>query len=400
MTYQPEERILENYAKVMINFAPWKGKGIKKGDTVLLQVPECAKPMLRHLRNQVLKSGGYPIIQYLPDDMSKDYFEIASEEQISHFPEKYLKGKVDEVDVSIYVIANTNRYELKDVDPKKIMLRQKSMKQYIEWRNEKENNGKFFWTLCMYPTQHMADDVGLSLEEYWNEVIKACYLDEEDPIKKWQEIENEIERVKTELNNMPIETLHITGEDVDLKVGIGKNRKWLGGSGHNIPSFEVFISPNKFKTEGKIFFNQPLYSHGNRIKNITLEFKEGKIINSSAEEGEELLKEMIKTEGADMIGEYSLTDGRLSKITKFMGETLYDENVGGEQGNTHLAIGNAYKDSFTGNPSEVSKEQWEEMGYNESVVHTDIISTTKRTVTAHLEDGSTKIIYDDGKFII
>jgi aminopeptidase len=280
-----------------------------------LQVPECAKPLLIELRNQVLRSDGYPIIQYLPDDMAQDYYELASDEQITHFPDKYIKGKVDEIDVSIHVIANTNRYELKDINPKKLMQKQKSFKPYIEWRNEKENNGKFFWTLCMYPTQHMANDVNLTLEEYWAEVIKACYLDEEDPIKKWQEIESEIERVKTELNAMSIEKLHVKGEHIDLNVGIGENRQWLGGSGHNIPSFEVFISPDKYKTQGKIFFNQPLYSHGNKIQNITLEFKEGKIINSSAEIGEELLKEMIATDGADMIGEYSLTDSRLSKIT-------------------------------------------------------------------------------------
>lgn len=99
-----------------------------------------------------------------------------------------------------------------------------------------------------------------------------------------------------------------------------------------------------------------------------------------------------------MVGEFSLTDRRLSRITKFMGETLFDENVGGEQGNTHIALGSAYKDSYTKDPSKVSKEQWEELGFNESSVHTDIVSTNKRKVTATLKDGSKKVIYENGEF--
>jgi aminopeptidase len=101
-----------------------------------------------------------------------------------------------------------------------------------------------------------------------------------------------------------------------------------------------------------------------------------------------------------MIGEFSLTDVRFSRIDKFMAETLFDENFGGKFGNTHIAVGNAYRDAFPGDPSKVSKEQWKEMGYNESVVHTDIVSTENRTVTATFEDGTRKVIYKDGKFVI
>src|SRR3989304_5600004 len=180
---------------------------------------------------------------------------------------------------------------------------------------------------------------------------------------------------------MKIKNLHVKGENIDLKVGIGENRKWMGGSGRNIPSFELFISPDWRKTEGKIKFNQPLYRYGNLVENIELEFKDGVVISSKASKNEHVLKEMIATENADKVGEYSLTDSRMSRITKFMAETLFDENVGGKYGNTHIAIGNAYQDSYPGNPSEVPKEQWEAMGYNDSSVHTDIITTEDRIVT-------------------
>jgi len=400
MTYVPSKEILDKYADILVNFALNSCEGIKKGEVVMIQVPECAKPLLISLRRAVLKAGGHPIIQYLPDDIQREYYELATEEQLCFFPEKYLKGKIDQAHHYISIIAETDKKELHGIDPKKIMEKSKAFKPYFEWRNEKENKGEFTWTLALYGTEAMAKEANLTLEEYWNQIIKACYLDVENPVEKWKSVTSEIERVKQKLNNLKIKKLKIKSKEIDLIVGIGKNREWMGGSGRNIPSFEVFITPDWRLTEGKIKFNQPLYRYGNLIKGIELEFKEGKVSKVTAEEGEDFLKEMIATENADKIGEFSLTDSRLSKIDKFMAETLFDENTGGKYGNTHIALGQAYKDSYPGDPSKITKEQWDEMGYNESVVHTDIISTENREVTAYLEDGIELLIYKDGKFVI
>jgi aminopeptidase len=113
-----------------------------------------------------------------------------------------------------------------------------------------------------------------------------------------------------------------------------------------------------------------------------------------------VLEEMLKTKNASKMGEYSLTDKRMSRITHTMAETLYDENIGGPFGNTHLAIGMAYKDCYRGDASVVAENEWEEMGFNDSAEHTDIISTTDRTVTAVLTDGTEKVIYKDGMFTL
>lgn len=400
LKYIPSDKILDKYADLLINFALGSYKGIKKGDVVLLKVPENAKPLLIALRRTVLKAGGHTIVHYLPDDIAEEFYEYATEDHLTFFPGKYLKGMVDEIDHLVAIIANTNPKELEKVDPKKIMTKNKSLKPYMDWRREKENAGKFTWTLAAYATEGVAKEAGLSLEEYWNEIIKVCYLEEDNPIEKWREVVSEIERVKEKLDSLKIETLHVNAQGTDLTIGIGKNRKWMVGSGRNIPSFEVFISPDWRKTQGKIQFTEPLYRYGNLIKDVYLEFDQGKVVKATASQGETVLKEMITTENADKIGEYSLTDSRLSKITKFMAETLFDENVGGEQGNTHLALGNAFYDSYPGNISEVTKEQWKEMGYNDSSVHTDIVSTSPREVTATLPNGEKLVIYKDGKFTI
>jgi aminopeptidase len=109
---------------------------------------------------------------------------------------------------------------------------------------------------------------------------------------------------------------------------------------------------------------------------------------------------MLKRPNADKVGEYSLTDASFSRIHKFMANTLFDENIGGKYGNTHIAVGMSYKDAYAGDPMKVSKSEWKKMGFNDSGEHCDIISTEDRTVTATLPDGSTKVIYTKGHFTV
>jgi aminopeptidase len=108
---------------------------------------------------------------------------------------------------------------------------------------------------------------------------------------------------------------------------------------------------------------------------------------------------MIAGEGAGRVGEFSLTDARISRIDHFMANTLYDENTGGQFGNTHIALGFALPSMcFAGDPAALSDEESERLGFNQAASHTDIVSTTDRTVTATLSDGSELVIYENGKF--
>ena len=408
MDYTPPKKILERYANVLVNFALGGGKGIQKGETVYLTVNEYAKPIYVELYKAILKAGGNVIQNYIPDDketydkansnVSRLFYEIGSEEQLKYFPSKYLKGLVEETDHSIYIISDTNKHILKGIDPKKIMMRGEAFKPYMDWRNEKENKGKFTWTLALYGTPAMAKEAKMSLKTYWSEIIKACFLDKKDPIKEWKKVFSMVEKAQNKLNALPIEKVHVTGPDADLWVQLGNKRKWMGGSGRNIPSFELFTSPDWRGTNGWIRFSEPLYRYGNLITGIELWFKDGKVIKAKAKQNEKILKGMIATKNADKAGEFSLTDKRFSRITKFMAETLFDENVGGPNGNTHIALGNAYHDCLADDPSTLNPEDWEELGFNSSSVHTDIVSTTPRTVTAYMKDGSEMVIYKNGMF--
>lgn len=398
--FTPDITILQNYAKVLVNFALNSGLGIKPGEVVFLQVPESAKPLLKPLYQTVLKAKAHPIIQYIPDELERDFFELADDSQINFFPKKFLKGKIRQADHVLSIIAETNKHELEGIDPQKIMQRQGVFRPYMNWRNRKENKGKFTWTLGLYPTLAMAAEAKMSLKSCWDQVINACYLADSDPVNTWKNIQTEIHRIKLALNNLDIQNLYVKSKDTELIIGLDKNRRWLGGDGRNIPSFEVFISPDWRRTNGHIKFNFPLYRYGNEIRDIYLEFKNGIVVKAKASKGESVLQKMIATKNADKIGEFSLTDIRMSRINKFMAETLYDENYGGKYGNTHIALGMAFQESYPGEVAKIKPDQWKKMGYNNSVVHTDIISTTDRTVTAELKDGSTKVIYRQGKFII
>ena len=403
--YHPEKKILEKYAQVLVNFALNSGQGIKKGEVVAVMGNEASKPLYAAVLHTVWKSGGHVLQKYAPDNESwfsfdGAFYECAEEEQLTHFPKKYLKGLVEQADHSIFLIAETDKMSLKDVDPEKIMKRRLAMKPYSEWRNKKENLGKFTWTVALYGTPHMAKDVKLTQEQYWEQIIQACYLDEKDPVAKWKKLHEQMQAYIEKLNTLPIEKLHVVGNDMDLWLTLGEKRKWAGGSGRNIPSFEIFTSPDWRGTEGWIRFNQPLYQYGSLIDGIELTFKKGVVVESKVKKNENLLKKMIESPNADKIGEFSLTDSRFSRITKFMGETLYDENVGGEYGNTHIALGDSFRECFVGDASKNSKGQWKKFGFNDSPIHTDIVSTTDRTVTAFLTDGSKKVIYKKGKFTL
>ncbi len=396
--YVPNEKILYKYAELLVNFALNSGNGIKKGDVVQCNVPDIAKPLALALQNVILKAGGQPMLRLIPTGFDHDFYQYANEDQLTFFPREHLKSRADLIDHTLSIIADVYPDELKDIPPQKMMMALSSKREYIDWLNHKENNGKYTWTLGLWGTAAKAKEVNLTLKEYWKQIIDACYLDKKDPVKEWRKINATQEFIKKTLNEMEIEWVHIEGADADLHIKLGADRIWNGGSGRNIPSFEIFTSPDWRGTHGWIKFNQPLYRYGQVVRDIKLEFEDGLVTKGTAEVGQPLLTEMLKTENANKIGEYSLTDRRMSRITHVMAETLFDENISGPFGNTHLAIGRSYHDCFRGNPADIEAEEWAERGFNHSAEHTDIISTTDRTVTATLKSGEKKVIYQDGQF--
>jgi aminopeptidase len=405
MGYAPARAHIERYADLLINFALGGGAGIEPGDVVRVNAPESAKPLYAELCRAVWRAGGHVLGDYRPDDdgqvnLSRDFYDIGGDAQHGFFPESYSRGLMDQIDHAVFVRCAADPRALQDVDPAKLLTRQRAYGPMSEWQTAKENAGRFTWTIGLYGTEAMAGEAGLSLEEYWGEIIKACFLDQTDPKASWREVMDQMRTYTEALDALPIDRLHVRGEDVDLWVTLGERRRWIGGGGRNIPSFEIFTSPDWRGTEGWIRFSEPLYQYGSLITGIELAFHDGSLTRAGAASNEPLLLEMLATENANRVGEFSLTDARFSPITRFMADTLFDENVGGPFGNTHIAMGKALPHCYDGDPDALGADDWERLGFNESVVHTDIVSTTDREVVAVMRDGSRRTIYASGQFVL
>ena len=155
---------------------------------------------------------------------------------------------------------------------------------------------------------------------------------------------------------MRVKTYHVESKNFDLIITPGEGRKWIGISGHNIPSFELFLSPDWRGTEGTFYANLPAFRSGNYVEGVRLKFKKGTAVKISAKTGKDfVVKQLSMDKGANKVGEFSLTDKRFSKINKFMANTLFDEKIGGT---IHLALGNGYPESGSTN---VSSLHWDMM---------------------------------------
>ena len=399
--YIPSLEILEKYADVMVNFALRWGKWINPWDVVFVQIPECAKPFYIPLQTAILKAWWNPIMQYIPDWVTRNFYENASDEQLSFVAEAYQKWRIESSTHNIRVIADSDLHELDWIDSSKMMKRIQANKKFRSLRDKKEREWKFSRTICMYWTEAMAKEAWLSLKEYRNQIIDACFLNEPDPVKKRKEVNSEIHRVKDKLNEMKLEYVHVIWPDEDLKVKIWSDRLRAAWAGCNIPSFEVFTSPDCRDVNGWIKCNQPLYRYWSLVEWIRLEFKDWKVIKAIADKNEDILHEMIKIEWMDHLWEFSLTDSRISRITRFMAETLFDENVWWEYGNTHVALWTWFDECYAGDQSKLENLKFKKLIWlNFSAEHVDVISTAPRKAIWILPNWEEILIYEDGKFII
>jgi aminopeptidase len=396
--FQPSQKILQKYASVLVNFALSSGEGMKKDEVVLISAQTPGLPLAREVCRAVVRSGGHPLVHISDDDFRKILLTEGNCAQAAFFPAAYYRGLGRTIDHSIRILADRDPLFLSAADPRKIILNARAAKPYRDQLDKKEDAGAFTWTLCLYGTEGAAREAGMSLKSYWAQIERACFLDKPDPIASWRSAYREMQRIIGVLNRMPLAAMRVRAKGTDLMVGLGEKRRWLGGRGRNIPSFEIFTSPDWRLVEGHVRFDLPLYRYGQLIRDVRLELRAGRIVKASAAENEKLLHEMIVQRNADKIGEFSLTDRRFSRITRFMAETLFDENFGGRHGNVHLALGRAYHDACSVDPKTMTRKDFRKLGFNDSPEHTDIVATTSRIVTARLKDGSERLIYSNGEF--
>ncbi|OPY84375.1 MAG: Aminopeptidase T [Syntrophus sp. PtaU1.Bin208] len=394
------QEILDRYADVLVwGLTTARKEKFKKGDIVLIQFDLSALPLAEVLYAKLIDRGMNALQRMsLTSSMEHAFYSRSNSKQLVFIPpgEKELYGHLNG---RIYLHAPESLTHLADVDPAVIAKAQLSRKPLRDIFNEREDQGVYAWTLCTVPTEDMAKKAGLSLEDYRAQLIRACYLDEARPVEKWTSIYREVGEIKAWLNRLPVRAFRIASDQMDLRITPGDKRKWIGISGHNIPSFEIFLSPDWRGTEGTYYANQPSFRMGNYIEGVRLRFEKGRAVSIEAQKGQDFtVKQLAMDKGAAQVGEFSLTDRRFSRIDRFMADTLFDENYGGEYGNCHIAVGASYSDTYAGDPAELDKKKKRTLGFNDSALHWDLVNTEPKTVTAELTTGEKILIYENGEF--
>ena len=391
---------LEKYADVLLwGLKAARSGKFKRGDVVLIQFDLPAVQLAEFLQAKLLDMGMNPVVRSsLTPVMEHNFYERANNKQLV-FRGSWQDDLYNNINGRIYLHAPASLTHLADIDPKRIGKVAVAMKPLRDIMRNKEEQGDLGWTLCMLPTEELARKAKLSLKQYTNQVIKACYLDQPDPVGAWKGVFKDAVSIKKWMNSMDVKYYHVESEGIDLKIRPGDRRRWIGISGHNIPSFELFISPDWRGTEGTYLANQPSFRSGNLVEGVRLTFKRGSVSEVKARKGEAFTKkQLLMDKGARRVGEFSLTDKRFSKINRFMASTLYDENYGGRYGNCHLAVGASYTDTYDGDPSKLTKEMKNKLGFNDSALHWDLVNIENKSVTAHLSSGKKVVVYENGMF--
>lgn len=394
------KRYLEKYADVLIwGMKTARKARFKKGDIVIVRFYKAALPLAEILQGKLMDLGYNPVMRMGSTHiMERSFYEKADNRQLVFVPPG-TEELYENLNGSIFLHAPDSLTHLKGIDSKRIGRAAVAVRHLRDILNKREDQGQFGWTLCTVPTPELARQANLTEKQYESQVIRACYLNSKDPVGEWKKIYKKALAIKKWINGLEVESLHVESENMDLVVTPGKHRQWVGISGHNIPSFEIFLSPDWRGTEGVYYADQPSFRSGNYVEGVRLEFRKGKAVKVDARKGADFVRKQAKMDpGACRVGEFSLTDKRFSKISRFMANTLYDENFGGRNGNCHLALGASYSDTFDGDPTKLTSKKKQELGFNDSALHWDLVNTEKKRVTARMSSGENLVIYQNGIF--
>ena len=324
---------------------------VQEGDVCVIRGTTPAEPLVQAVYEEVLRAGGLPIMQLATEAALAAFFELASDAQLEWIAPT-ARWAAEEADVSIAIMADTNTRALSEVDPKRQALAQKARKPLMDASMRRSASGEYRWVGTIFPTHAYASEAGLSLARYEDFYYAACLANDADPVTAWERQSDEVKRLADWMKDR--EEVHITAPGTDLKLNVS-GRKFIPCFGeHNMPDGEFFTGPVEDSAEGEVAFSFPASYGGREVSGVKFRFKDGRIVDASAERGEPFLLEMLDTDdGARRLGELGIgTNYGIATGTK---EILLDEKIGGT---VHLAIGMSYPE--TG-------------GVNRSAVHWDLI---------------------------
>ena len=348
---------------------------VQKGDICSVASTAAAEPLVQAIYEEVLRAGGLPIMQLQTSGAQAAFYELASDEQLDWVPPTS-EWAVENANVHISVMASLNTRELSNADPKKQARAQKARKQLMETSMRRAAEDDYRWALTLFPTHAYASEAGMSLPAYEDFYYAACLAVDGDPVTAWERQSSEVRRLAEWIQGR--EEIRIQAADTDITLGVA-GRNWIPCVGqHNMPDGELFTGPVEDSVNGEIAFSFPASYGGRTVSGVRMRFEDGKVVDASAEQGEDFLIEMLDTDpGARRLGELGIgTNFGIATGTK---EILLDEKIGGT---VHMAVGMSYPESG---------------GTNDSAVHWDMVCDLRSggSITVDGEE-----LQRDGRFLV
>lgn len=404
------EKNLEKYAELAVKI----GVNVQSGQTLVINAPIETAEFVRKIVKKAYECGAKNVhIDWADEECTLIKYLNAPDEAFNEYPMWLAKGYEDmaKEGAAFLNIYAQNPDLLKDVDPTRVANAQKASGiARKKWR-EYVLADKCRWSIVSVPTKEWSAKIfpGLSEEErtqkLWDAIFKVTRVDQEDPIESWKNHTIDLEKRMNFLNEKKFKKLYFKSPKTDLTIELPKGHIWSGGASKdpndidfiaNIPTEEIFSMPSKFGVNGVVSSTKPLIYGGNTIENFTLTFKDGKIVEFTAQKGYETLANLIDTdEGSHYLGEVALVPFRspISDTNIIFYNTLYDENA-----SCHLAIGSAYLGCIEGGTN-MSKEEKEANGVNDSLTHVDfMVGSSDMNIIGETYDGENIQVFKDGNW--
>lgn len=402
------------YAELLVRF----GLNVTEGQMVNISCEACNRDFALEVVEAAYRAGAKFVNVELGDPRILKTRILSSKEEDLSFVPSYLpikyKELVDEKAANLKIIGSEAPEILADLSPKKVnTVRLHQFKALEYFYDEGIGKSGVHWTVAAASTKAWGKKLFPDLQEdeaemkLWEHIFSICRLEDEKFLDRWGEHDKKLHERAEYLNTLKIKSVHFTGPGTDLKVLLSPKAIFKGGSDcgprgvnfePNIPTEEVFTTPDWRGTNGHVRATRPFLVNGVLIKGLIMEFHDGVIKNFTAEEGEETFREYIDSdEGARRLGELALVgiDSPVYQSGVVFEEILFDENAA-----CHIAIGRAYKFCVENGP-ELSPSALEAIGCNESSVHTDMmISSEEVDVSIKSYDGTTMLLIEKGMWKI
>ncbi len=412
MDHVTKEAFLQRYAFLAVHV----GVGLKPGQRLVIRTPLDAAPLVRHITAAAYQAGApYVNVMWSDPEVAKARFLNAPEDSFEEVPygnAAALEGMALRGDAFI-AITGEDPEALKEADPARVSRSRSALSKSLKAWRKLQMSDAVPWSVIAAPSPGWARKVfpGVpddeAMDALWNAIFQAIRLDQEDPVTAWQAHVDALETRATLLNDNRFDALHFRGEGTDLTVGLAKGHIWKAGASvtkdgqsfvANLPTEEVFTAPHAQRVNGTVRASLPLSTAGHLIRDFSMRFEEGRVVEAHAREGQEVLDRMLDMdEGARRLGEVALVsaDSPIRKAAELFYNTLFDENAA-----SHIALGEAYRFSAEGG-IEASDEEAAAIGLNTSLIHVDfMIGTAEMDVDGVTADGSRMPVMRSGAFVL